>query len=99
KIWNYSKTPSRGVSEMEIYADDLLIYKGFLKKAPSKDEKRDFYQSILFTNDLNVIEMEKNHIYTSTAQHVVFCDNEMRMERVTAMKDLVRPMTSVSHKK
>lgn len=36
-LWNYSKTPTRGVRDYEIYLDDVLIYRGILKKAPKLD--------------------------------------------------------------
>ncbi|KAG2373969.1 hypothetical protein C9374_011634 [Naegleria lovaniensis] len=73
KIWNYSKTPSRGVEEVIIYADDVLIYKGFLRQAPAINEpnidlKKDFAQSILFTNDPVVCTKEKKHIYSKTLE-------------------------------
>ncbi|CAM9870042.1 unnamed protein product [Discosporangium mesarthrocarpum] len=35
-LYNYSKTPSRGVSEIEIYIDDAVVYRGTLRRAPPK---------------------------------------------------------------
>ncbi|KAF1327984.1 Ste/ste11/cdc15 protein kinase, partial [Globisporangium splendens] len=35
RLWNYSKTPQRGDREFEIFMDDVLIYHGILKQAPT----------------------------------------------------------------
>jgi len=81
KIWNYSKTPERGVEELEVYVDDVLFYKGELRKAPSaSDSQWSFGQSILFTNDPIIYQNEKDNIYriSNNEQMVVFINNNSK---------------------
>lgn len=57
KLWNYSKSPGRGVKEFGILIDDLLVYNGMLDKRTFKSGK-DQYRTVVFTDDANVIEQE-----------------------------------------
>ncbi|KAF0971838.1 hypothetical protein FDP41_010061 [Naegleria fowleri] len=100
KIWNYSKTPSRGVEEVIIYADDVLIYKGFLRQAPAINEpnidlKKDFAQSILFTNDPVVCNKEKKHIYSKTLEdQEVKYFNEKQLLKLSSTQSQIVPSNS-----
>jgi len=72
-LWNYSKTAKRGVSEIEIFVEDSIIYQGVLEMVnveptdivEGEDPSVDFTQTILFTNDSAVIsaELAEGHIY------------------------------------
>lgn len=51
RIWNYAKTPSRGVNEIDVEIDDTLAYRGFLKKY-GEDSR---CTTIVFSSDRSVI--------------------------------------------
>ncbi|OQS01857.1 hypothetical protein THRCLA_05699, partial [Thraustotheca clavata] len=98
-LWNYSKTPFRGVREYEIFMDDVLIYHGVLKKAQECTEADilsrrkttnfnsrrkpivpDMAQSVLFTNDPDILESESDagHIYVPEEEcETTFIDNSL----------------------
>jgi hypothetical protein len=62
-VWNYAKTPTRGVNEYEILIDEYLIYKGYLKQAPSEDEasrlfNQNFVSSVIFSSNERAISQE-----------------------------------------
>ena len=74
KIWNYSKSPLRGASSLEISVDDNLIYKGDLAQAGTLKNP---YQVILFSNDESVIRREASNVhYCGSIEQSVLCINE-----------------------
>ena len=51
KLWNYSKTPSRGVHEYELEMDGHKIYRGYAKIAPENGGPHDWPSVVLFQKD------------------------------------------------
>lgn len=39
-FYNYSKTPSRGLKDFEVFLDDNLIWKGFLKRPTGPNDNK-----------------------------------------------------------
>ncbi|XP_052071709.1 katanin-interacting protein-like [Mytilus californianus] len=72
KLWNYSKTPSRGAKDFALLVDDLLVYNGNLQavtqgargiipgvSAPQK------YHTILFTDNKEILRKEKHTVISN----------------------------------
>jgi hypothetical protein len=68
RIWNYSKTSTRGTHEFELLVDDKPIYRGFAKKAPDSQQEweqsydKDFSTVVLFSSDDKIVDRFKRNI-------------------------------------
>ena len=96
-IWNYAKTPERGVNLFDLYLDDTIIFSGSLSKY--QGEECDDYQTILFTDDSEVCEREKEggHLMVGEEEEngsVLFLDEGVQLESQSQEIEK-RPSTSV----
>eukprot|EP00050_Salpingoeca_kvevrii_P000601 m.152057 g.152057 ORF g.152057 m.152057 type:complete len:806 (+) comp10159_c3_seq3:2678-5095(+) len=71
RLWNYSKTPQRGVCRFQVLFDDHLLFDGAMKAAPGSGAHAaapfntsvdDFHQTVLFTADAAVLKLEQTRV-------------------------------------
>lgn len=93
KVWNYVKTPSRGVKEFGVLVDDLLVHHGVLTRAPWDADTEVVCNSIMFTREENteiIQNLDLNHKLQSAS------DNSVVPEPCARVIDqALRPMTSL----
>ncbi|XP_044252344.1 katanin-interacting protein-like [Tribolium madens] len=98
KLWNYSKTPMRGIKEFGILVDDLLVYNGTLHKY---SVNKDGYQTVVFTENEAILGEEYDDVLRKSAfsQDVVLLDQDVRTTTGGSLPEAdpaLRPFTSVN---
>ena len=100
QLWNYSKEPGRGIANMELWVDEVLVYCGDV--AAGKPH------SVLFTNDADIVAAHRATVrpvppvpsavarerpypvlqvsYCGSQEQDVLCVNERRIVQATRAK-------------
>lgn len=90
RLWNYSKTPARGVNEFELEIDGQKIYRGFARKAPddSLSSSKDWSSVVLFQNDARNADALGRQIYFNPGkvQNVLLINERKQMNAQHQMK-------------
>ncbi|XP_022916333.2 protein KATNIP homolog [Onthophagus taurus] len=98
KLWNYSKTPKRGVKEFAVLIDDLLVYNGILDEYSALQTKN--YRSIVFTSCEDVLNTEKlTLLKESGSGQTLLLNQELRNTSGGSLSEAdpaLRPSTSVA---
>ena len=108
RLWNYSKTPGRGLKDFTLLVDDLLIYSGRLPMvtrggilptctAPAP------HSTILFSDSSSMRQAERAHLLSqcATDQDVMLTNDNQIVTHYAAQRDEVpdqrlRPTTGVA---
>ena len=103
RLWNYAKTSTRGVRSFEILIDGNLVYQGTARPAPLRQgsavaASSDFVQTVLFTDNEDLIRQEAHHVYTNEdlEDGLQIFDNGQKIGGGSNVKpeEVVRPGTS-----
>ena len=104
RIWNYAKTSTRGARSFEIFLDGSLLYQGTARPAPLRQGREvsasaDFVQTVLFTDNEEIIREEAAHVYTQEdlEDGLQIFDNGRKVAGSSgrAVEEILRPATSV----
>ncbi|XP_059167114.1 katanin-interacting protein-like isoform X2 [Physella acuta] len=111
KLWNYSKTVSRGVKDFALLVDDLLVYNGTLQPVtggaigilPTCSASIP-HHTILFSENRDIISKEKNAIISNQTedQDIQLMNDKKIVTRGTNLlsskpvNQALRPKTSVT---
>lgn len=97
KLWNYARTPTRGVRDIEIFVDDLLIYQGVMRQELTDTGG----EAVLFTDDQRIVERECSQIYLPSADELIaFFDEHGQVQQhgqpsLPTGLAIERPMTAM----
>ncbi|XP_078728826.1 katanin-interacting protein isoform X2 [Lampetra fluviatilis] len=111
KLWNYSKTPQRGVKEFGLLVDDLLVYNGVLD-AVSQAARGILptctgptpYHTILFTDSADVLRRERHTVLRNRAEEQevsLLNDNRILQssKKTSSVDQALRPKTCLIERK